>query len=147
MLVAFIFALAGTADGTGPRAALALAALFAAASGIFSMARTGSDRASPPERRQAGLSGGAPAMRSIRAWRSTSELASFRCAMSISTPLAPTAPWPPCVVRSSSSVVRAAHSSSSALGENTSLASAICDGWIAHLPSKPSALARSAEAR
>jgi len=37
VLVAFVFALAGTA---GPRAALGLAALFAAASGLFSMART-----------------------------------------------------------------------------------------------------------
>jgi DHA2 family multidrug resistance protein-like MFS transporter len=40
VLVALVFALAGTAGGAGPRAALGLAALFAAASGLFSMART-----------------------------------------------------------------------------------------------------------
>jgi MFS transporter, DHA2 family, multidrug resistance protein len=40
VLVAFIFALAGTAGGAGPRAALGLAALFSAVSGLFSLART-----------------------------------------------------------------------------------------------------------
>lgn len=39
VLLAIIFAVAGTADGSGPRAALALAALFAAASALFSLAR------------------------------------------------------------------------------------------------------------
>ena len=39
VLLAIIFAVAGTADGSGPRAALGLAALFAAASALFSLAR------------------------------------------------------------------------------------------------------------
>jgi DHA2 family multidrug resistance protein-like MFS transporter len=39
VLLALVFALAGTADGVGPRAALALAAFFASASAIFSLAR------------------------------------------------------------------------------------------------------------
>jgi MFS transporter, DHA2 family, multidrug resistance protein len=39
VLLALIFALAGTTDGSGPRAALGLAAFFAAASAIFSLAR------------------------------------------------------------------------------------------------------------
>jgi DHA2 family multidrug resistance protein-like MFS transporter len=39
VLLAIIFAAAGTADGSGPRAALGLAALFAAASALFSLAR------------------------------------------------------------------------------------------------------------
>ena len=40
VLLAVIFTVTGTADGSGPRAALALAALFAAASALFSLART-----------------------------------------------------------------------------------------------------------
>lgn len=40
VLAAFIFALTGVSGGTGPRAALGLAALFAAVSGLFSFART-----------------------------------------------------------------------------------------------------------
>ena len=39
VLLAVIFALAGTSDGSGPRLALGLAALFAAASALFSLAR------------------------------------------------------------------------------------------------------------
>ncbi|MEO8653391.1 MAG: MFS transporter [Ramlibacter sp.] len=39
VLLAIIFALTGTADGSGPRVALGLAALFAAASALFSLAR------------------------------------------------------------------------------------------------------------
>jgi DHA2 family multidrug resistance protein-like MFS transporter len=39
VLLALIFALVGTADGSGPRAALGLAAFFAAASAIFSLER------------------------------------------------------------------------------------------------------------
>jgi DHA2 family multidrug resistance protein-like MFS transporter len=39
VLLALIFALAGTSDGSGPRLALGLAALFAAASALFSLAR------------------------------------------------------------------------------------------------------------
>ncbi len=39
VLVAFIFALTGMSGGTGPRAALGLAALFAAVAGLFSYAR------------------------------------------------------------------------------------------------------------
>ncbi len=39
VLLALIFAVAGTADGSGPRVALGLAALFAAASALFSLAR------------------------------------------------------------------------------------------------------------
>ena len=39
VLLAVIFALAGTADGSGPRLALGLAALSAAASALFSLAR------------------------------------------------------------------------------------------------------------
>jgi DHA2 family multidrug resistance protein-like MFS transporter len=39
VLLAIIFAVAGTADGSGPKAALGLAALFAAASALFSLAR------------------------------------------------------------------------------------------------------------
>jgi hypothetical protein len=43
--------------------------------------------------------------------------------------------------------IRRARSTSSAPGVKTSFASSICDGWIAHLPSHPSAAARRAADR
>ncbi len=68
-------------------------------------------------------------------------------AASISRPSSDTAPLPCFAASSIASRIRRARSTSSSLGEKTSFASATCFGWIAHLPSQPSAAARRAAER
>src|SRR6185437_1520951 len=68
-------------------------------------------------------------------------------AASIMRPSSVTAPRPCRCASSSAATIRCARSISAACGVKTSLASAICDGWIAHLPSMPIAATRDAAAR
>ena len=60
-------------------------------------------------------------------------------AASIILPSSDAAPLPCASASLSASRMRSARSTSSAGGVKTSLASSICEGWIAHLPSMPSA--------
>jgi hypothetical protein len=59
-------------------------------------------------------------------------------AASISFPFSETAPLPSAAACCIASMIRRARSISSGDGVNTSFASAIWEGWIAHLPSQPS---------
>ncbi len=70
----------------------------------------------------------------------------FSEAASIILPSSEAAPLPWASASLSATMMRSARSTSLAVGENTSLASSICEGWIAHLPSMPSAAARLAPA-
>src|SRR3990170_910442 len=62
-------------------------------------------------------------------------------------PSSVTAPWPRLAASAMASRIRWARVTSASVGVNTSFASAICEGWIAHLPSTPSAAAARAAAR
>src|SRR5438128_1778240 len=77
----------------------------------------------------------------------TSTLRAMRSdAASIILPSSAAAPLPSASASFSTSRMRRARVTSFSGGENTSLAKAICEGWIAHLPSMPSAAARLAAA-
>src|SRR6185436_12337517 len=82
----------------------------------------------------------------IRSTRATRFSAILMDAASISLPSSETAPLPSAAACSIASRMRRAYSTSASLGENTSFARAICEGWIAHLPSHPSCAARRAAA-
>jgi hypothetical protein len=56
-------------------------------------------------------------------------------AASIRRPSSDTAPLPSAAASRIASMMRRVRSTSRGAGVNTSLASSICDGWIAHLPS------------
>jgi hypothetical protein len=56
-------------------------------------------------------------------------------AASISRPSSDTAPRPSRAASAIAATIRRVFSAAAASGVNTSLASSICDGWIAHLPS------------
>jgi hypothetical protein len=73
-------------------------------------------------------------------------LAIFSDAASIILPSSEAAPLPWASASFSAMMMRLAFSISAGSGENTALASSIWEGWIAHLPSTPSAAARLAPA-
>ena len=69
--------------------------------------------------------------------------ASLRLASSTISPSSSTAPLPVDSAAASASSTAVARSTSSGVGEKTSLSGSSCDGCSAHLPSKPSARARA----